>query len=216
MDRPVHVPLQAQLTPPATQAPPPGRWGSFHLHRLVGLRRAAWTAQPRCPRVALALPVPPSASPGPSACLPSTQSSPGWAVRGSATQSGSSDEGRLTGATAGAPYLPRWAGLLWRLCQPGCGAASHLSRQGVDVESRSSPGPPGPAAASLLARLRPLRAPPPPTRLLPAQPDGTRGASSLSSGLWSPNRVWASLGLRGCGPGGSTGLGARARRLGAP
>lgn len=56
----------------------------------------------------------------------------------------------------------------------------------------------------------------PPTRLLPAQPDGTRGASSLSSGLWSPNRVWASLGLRGCGLGGSTGLGARARRLGAP
>lgn len=33
MDRPVHVPLQAQLTPPATQAPPPGRWGSFHLQR---------------------------------------------------------------------------------------------------------------------------------------------------------------------------------------
>ena len=55
--------------------------------------------------------------------------------------------------------------------------------------------------ASLFARLWPLLAPPPtrllPACLLPAQPDSTRGASSLSSGLQSPNRVWASLGLQG-------------------
>lgn len=43
MDRPVHVPLQAQLTPPATQAPPPGRWGSFHLQR--GFAAPGWAVK---------------------------------------------------------------------------------------------------------------------------------------------------------------------------
>ena len=52
-----------------------------------------------------------------------------------------------SGATAGAPHLPRLAGPLWRLRQSGCGAASHRSQRGVDVESKSSSGPPGPTAA---------------------------------------------------------------------
>lgn len=55
--------------------------------------------------------------------------------------------------------------------------------------------------ASSFARLWPLLEPLPtrllPACLLPAQPDSARGASSLSSGLQSPNRVWASLGLQG-------------------
>lgn len=115
------------------------------------------------------------------------------------------------------PYLRDGLGSCGRLCQPGCGAASHLSRQGVDVESRSSPRAPRPRSSLLAceAAAPPGTASPHPACSPHPAFNQHQGASSLSSGLWSPNRVWASLGLRGCGPGGSTGLGApEPRRLG--
>lgn len=148
--------------------PLPGRWGSFHLHRLVGLRRAAWTAQPRCPGW-------PSPA-GPTLCFARASSaySPpqhpvlSWvAVRGlPRSQEAQMKEG-LTGATAGplSPEMASWA--------PGASASPGVERHHTSAGrsgrgTRSSPGPPGPAAASLLARQ--AAAPPgtasPPTRLL--------------------------------------------------
>lgn len=56
MDRPVHVPLRPSSPPPATPGTPSLDGGAHsHLHRLVGLRRAAWAALAPVPQVALAL-----------------------------------------------------------------------------------------------------------------------------------------------------------------
>ena len=205
-DRPVHVPLQAQLTLRATRAPPPRRWGSFPLQ--CGLRHS-WLGckvQPRwhspcapgwpspCWSRPLTRQAPPPATPSP---LPGGPS-------GSAARSGSSDEGRLGGPQLGPPISQDWLGPCGAPASPGV-ERRHTAAGG---EWTWSPGAAqGPLArssltrASLFARLWPLLAPLPtrllPACLLPAQPDSARGASSLSSGLQSPNRVWASLGLQG-------------------
>ena len=120
-DRPVHVPLQAQLTLRATRAPPPRRWGSFPLQ--CGLRHS-WLGckvQPRwhspcapgwpspCWSRPLTRQAPPPATPSP---LPGGPS-------GSAARSGSSDEGGLGGPQLGPPISQDWLGPCGAPASPG-------------------------------------------------------------------------------------------------